>query len=137
MIYKEQWWYKILFLMLVLSCFVGLTESLCNTRWFGYKCLVKVTDSDFSVKCSVEPWLSRLATLVSVYHECFVSAAKLFFLQIMWWNSGAKWICFTSKHKRECVTCSHTITNTVHITDLWLVQICSVAKWIFIFLLAH
>ena len=37
------------FLMLVLSCFVGLTECLCNTGWPGYKCLVKVTDSDFSV----------------------------------------------------------------------------------------
>ena len=26
-----------------------------NTRLFGYKCLVQVTDSDFPVKCTVEP----------------------------------------------------------------------------------
>ena len=28
----------------------GYTEPY---RWFGYKCLIKVTDSDFSVKCTV------------------------------------------------------------------------------------
>jgi len=61
--------------MLVLSCVVGLTECLCNTGWFGYKCLVKVTDSDFSVKCSVEPWLSGVATL---------------FPAVAWWFSAWK-----------------------------------------------
>ena len=36
----------------------------------------------------------------TVFHECFVSAAKLFFLQL--WREP------------ECVTCWHTITNWVH-----------------------
>jgi len=53
----------------------------------------------------------------------FCVHSKTFFLQILWWNSGADWICFVLKPTSECVSFSY---------ELWLAQTFSVAEWNFI-----
>lgn len=83
--------------------------------------------------CFFGPNFSRI-----ILTHIYGFAARRFFPQIMRRNCGANWICkLLLSTDLNLFRAQSTINNTVHFTELWLVQICSVAEWTFICLFAQ